>query len=247
MSTTLSPRGVLIVFEGIDGAGKTTQARNLASSLRAQGLEVLESKEPTQGPAGRRLRESAATGRLSPSEELELFIQDRREHVSELIEPALNRGCVVIVDRYYFSTAAYQGARGMDFERILQMNEEFAPQPDLLFVLEVHPATGRQRIAARGDIANHFEDEIALAASANIFRKIQRPYASHLNGEQSIADLQHAISYAVSRLIEPKLARPQGADLAPDESLAAARDILDNDSIPADAKPAALLERLGVQ
>lgn len=247
MSTTLSPRGVLIVFEGIDGAGKTTQARNLAASLRAQGLEVVESKEPTHGPAGKRLRESAATGRLSAEEELELFMLDRRDHVRELIEPGLRKGCVVIVDRYYFSTAAYQGARGMDFERILELNEEFAPQPDLLFILEVRPTVGRQRIASRGDTANHFEGEIELAASADIFHKIQRPYASHINGEHSIAEIQHAISYAASRIIEPKLVRATGPDLSAATALAATSDVLADESVSAEAKPAALLKRLGVR
>ena len=66
------------------------------------------------GRWGKELRESAQTGRRSIEEELELFLKDRREHVNELILPRLRQGCVVIVDRYYFSTAAYEGARGLD-------------------------------------------------------------------------------------------------------------------------------------
>ena len=102
---------MFIVFEGIDGTGKSTQVRLLAKALRELGQEVVTSKEPTDGPVGTRLRQSAEKGRLSPQEELDLFHQDRRDHVQSLIAPALERGDTVIVDRYFFSTMAYQGAR----------------------------------------------------------------------------------------------------------------------------------------
>ena len=95
---------MFIVFEGIDGTGKSTQVQFLADMLRAKGNEVITSKEPTDGPHGTRLRNSADTGRLSPQEELDLFHLDRREHIETLIKPTLARGAVVILDRYYFST-----------------------------------------------------------------------------------------------------------------------------------------------
>ncbi|NNM28440.1 MAG: dTMP kinase, partial [Akkermansiaceae bacterium] len=79
--------GLLIVFEGIDGTGKSTQARMIADWLREEGHRVVVSREPTDGPFGTRLRESASKGRLSPEDELQLFHQDRREHVETLIEP----------------------------------------------------------------------------------------------------------------------------------------------------------------
>src|SRR6476660_6710847 len=101
-------RGILVAFEGIDGAGKTTQAELLGRHLRQAGLTVVQTKEPTSVPHGQRLRASAATGRLGKDEELQAFLDDRRDHVRTLIAPALGRGEVVIVDRYYFSTAAYQ-------------------------------------------------------------------------------------------------------------------------------------------
>ena len=129
--------GHLIILEGIDGTGKSTQAKLLANSLRDQGHRVVLSREPTDGACGRRLRESATTGRLSPEEELQLFHQDRREHVETLIEPSLHGGEIVILDRYYFSTMAYQGVRGFDPQEIRRVNEEFAPQPDLLLLLDL--------------------------------------------------------------------------------------------------------------
>ncbi|RBC16462.1 dTMP kinase, partial [Xanthomonas oryzae pv. oryzae] len=81
MTIELKPGGLLIAIEGIDGAGKTTLARRLTTTLEAAGARVVLSKEPTNGPWGTKLRQSAATGRLSADEEAELLIRDRHEHV----------------------------------------------------------------------------------------------------------------------------------------------------------------------
>lgn len=166
-------RGVLIAVEGIDGAGKTTQTQLLADRLSDAGLDVVQTKEPTNGRWGTLLRESATTGRLSPEEELETFLKDRAEHVETLIKPSLEAGKVVIVDRYYFSTAAYQGARGMDPHELIARNEQFAPRPDLLVILDVDPAVGVARIRGRGDVGNLFEQEEDLRECARIFAQIQ--------------------------------------------------------------------------
>src|SRR5688500_5310542 len=88
--------GFLIVFEGIDGAGKTTQAHFLQEVLQARGFPVIRTKEPTTGHYGQVLRDSALTGRLSVEEELELFIKDRTDHVQTTIKPALESGKIVI-------------------------------------------------------------------------------------------------------------------------------------------------------
>lgn len=108
MTIELKPGGLLIAIEGIDGAGKTTLARRLTTTLEAAGARVVLSKEPTNGPWGTKLRQSAATGRLSADEEAELLIRDRHEHVDTLIAPALARGDIVILDRYFPSMVAYQ-------------------------------------------------------------------------------------------------------------------------------------------
>ncbi len=155
-------KGALLAFEGIDGSGKSTQARRLAQWLRAQGRTVLLTREPTDGPHGRRIREARFTQRLSPSEELEAFLQDRRQHVTEEIAPALARGEVVVVDRYYYSTVAYQGARGLDAGELLAANRAFAPKPDLVVLVDVTPQAALARIGARGEGQDLFETEAAL-------------------------------------------------------------------------------------
>jgi dTMP kinase len=163
------PRGLLIVFDGIDGTGKTTHSGLLAEFFREAGRAVVSSKEPTDGPWGAKLRATAATGRLPAEEELELLLRDRRDHVEQLIAPALAAGKVVILDRYYFSTMAYQGSRGMDPADIRRQNEAFAPVPDLLFILDLDVDTALSRIGGRGDTANEFEKHESLSKCRDVF------------------------------------------------------------------------------
>jgi dTMP kinase len=192
--------GVLVAFEGIDGAGKTTQARLLARHLRDAGLSVVETKEPTSGPHGQRLRASAISGRLKPEDELAAFIEDRRDHVERVIEPSLRDGRVVIVDRYYFSTAAYQGARGFEPEPIIAVNETFAPAPDLLVLLDIPVEEALRRIGARENGnggANEFEKPTTLELCAAIFRRLKRPYLLLLDGCAPVAEIHERVVLAL--------------------------------------------------
>jgi dTMP kinase len=168
--------GFLIALEGIDGAGKTTQGRFLQERLEARGLRVVRTREPTAGRWGQLLRDSAVKGRLSLQEETEAFIKDREEHVETVLHPALREGKVVIIDRYYFSTMAYQGARGLDPLELMRRNEAFAPEPDLLVVFDIDPKGGRARIKLRGDQADLFEQTEALEKARAIFNSVSKPY-----------------------------------------------------------------------
>ena len=155
---------MFIVLEGIDGTGKSTQAKLLAEHLRNLGKTVTLSREPTDGPWGTLLRNSAEKGRLSPDEELQAFYNDRRQHVEELIKPALTKGHVVILDRYYFSMMAYQGARGFDPAQIRKENETFAPVPDLLLILDLDVDNAQKRFGYLGDTANELEQNYNLSS-----------------------------------------------------------------------------------
>lgn len=174
MTIIVGPPGVLVAIEGIDGAGKTTQTARVAEALRADGYDVVTTHEPTDGPWGRRIRASASAGRMAPIEEFEAFLEDRKEHVSTLLRPSLDAGKIVLVDRYYFSSVAYQGVRGIDPEDILRRNEAIAPRPDLLVLLELDAHDGVSRVNARGR-GNLFEREDDLRRAAAIFATIERP------------------------------------------------------------------------
>ncbi len=196
MSIVVGPPGALIAIEGIDGAGKTTQSRRLAEALTADGYEVVRTHEPTDGPWGRRIRASGETGRLSPQEEFEAFLEDRREHVRDLLIPSLDAGRVVLVDRYYFSSMAYQGARGLDPEEIRRANERIAPRPDLLVILEIQPAVGVARVNARGR-GNLFEREEDLKRSAAIFAAITDPAPVRVDALRPEAEITKEILRAL--------------------------------------------------
>jgi dTMP kinase len=195
-------RGMLIVFEGIDGTGKTTVARRVASYFSSLGREVVVSHEPTNGPWGRKLRESAAKGRMSAEEELDCLLQDRRSHVDELIRPALQEGKVVILDRYYFSTMAYQGTRGIDPGTIRQMNEEFAPIPDHLMILDLDVDEALLRIGGRGDTANHFERRDSLQLCREFFLSLaNEPFARLVSAAD---DVDTVATNIIKHLDSPK-------------------------------------------
>ncbi|MEM1125370.1 MAG: dTMP kinase [Bacteroidota bacterium] len=155
--------GRLVAFEGIDGAGKSTHIRRLATALEAAGVAVVTSREPTDGAWGQRLRASAQTGRLPLDEEIELFARDRAEHAATLIRPALEAGQVVILDRYFYSSIAYQGARGGDPAAIEARMRALAPTPDLVVLIDLDPDVALHRIAqGRGEAPNAFERREAL-------------------------------------------------------------------------------------
>lgn len=167
-------KGILIVLEGIDGAGKTTQALNLTSRLKVLGYPVVYFREPTRGRWGREIREKALLpDSISPQLELELFEKDRRENVARNLKPALKAKKIIILDRYYFSTMAYQGAKGINSGRIRRENERFAPPADLVFILDIGARRGLARIAGRKTKDRLFERERYLGRVRAIFRSLK--------------------------------------------------------------------------
>lgn len=164
--------GILIAFEGIDGAGKTTQALALRARLEALGETVVFSKEPTDGVWGARLRASALEGRMPLDEELTAFIEDRRDHLENRVNPALAAGSTVILDRYFYSTLAYQGARGGELASIEDRVRDGVTLPDIVFWLDLPVSEAMQRIQVRDGEGNHFEREDDLVRIGEVFRTI---------------------------------------------------------------------------
>lgn len=146
-------RGVLITFEGVEGSGKTTQARRLASFLESRRRRVRLTSEPDGTPLGVAVRALfEADVRATPLAEALLFLAARQQHVARVVRPALEAGQVVISDRYGDATVAYQGyGRGADVQTIRELNlvATGGLLPDLTLVLDLPVATGIGRIAGR--------------------------------------------------------------------------------------------------
>lgn len=189
------PRGVLVALEGIDGSGKTTQTSLLEDWAEGLEIDVVRTKEPTTGPWGARIRNSKFSGRLGPEEELTCFLNDRREHVEQVIRPALLRGALVLVDRYYYSTVAYQGARGLDPKELLARNREFAPVPDLVFLLDIEPQQGLERIHTRGAGQDLFETLGELTKAREIFLSLDEPHIVRIDAARSVNQIHGLIVY----------------------------------------------------
>jgi len=149
---------VLINLEGIDGCGKSTQCKLLMEKFQKENENVVILKEPTDGKYGQKLWEMLKGQREATTEEiLDLFVKDRREHVDEKIKPALDDGKIVLMDRYYYSTIAYQAAAGIDVERIRKDNE-FAPKPDIVLIFDLPVDLAMERVRGHS-VADAFEKE----------------------------------------------------------------------------------------
>jgi dTMP kinase len=188
-------RGSLIVFEGVDGSGKSTQLALLAETMRSAGREIVETREPYDCEPGRKIREMARSGRsVAPEQELEWFLEQRRTHVRDLVEPSLAAGRIVLSDRYFLSTVAYQGARGLDARALLTESEAEFPIPDLVLLLEIDAGSGLRRVAERGGPREPaFEEQAFLQQVAAIFRDLDRDYIAHIPSAGEIATVHQRI------------------------------------------------------
>lgn len=198
---TRRERGKLIVLEGVDGAGKSTQFQLLRVYLEGSGLRVVTGREPTDGEWGRKVREAAAAGKRLPVEaEAEYLLKDRQEHVQRVILPALENGSWVLLDRYYPSMMAYQGAAGIDPDDIRRRNEEFAPAPDLALWLDIPTDVALRRVAARGQSADAFEQREFLCAVAQIYAGMSMPWWHRVDADASTQVVQERIQEALRPL-----------------------------------------------
>ncbi|MEM9431735.1 MAG: dTMP kinase [Pseudomonadota bacterium] len=159
----MAPRGRFLTFEGVDGAGKSTQAAELAKKLRASGRDVVLTREPGGSDGAeeiRRLLVAGAPGRWSPETEILLFTAARRDHLERRIEPALARGAWVVSDRFADSTRVYQGlARAELREKVDTLHRGFIGiEPDLTLILDLPPSVALARGRARPGSENRFED-----------------------------------------------------------------------------------------
>ena len=157
-------QGKFVTFEGIDGAGKSSHIAGIAEFLRARGLTVVSTREPGGTPLGEKLRELLLHESMHLETEALLMFAARREHLAQVIEPALARGEWVICDRFSDATYAYQGGgRGLDKRKLAQLEEwvHGHRQPDLTLLFDLSPEIATQRIAAQTRELDRFEQERA--------------------------------------------------------------------------------------
>lgn len=153
---------MFISFEGIDGSGKSTQARRLADDLRATGRDVVLTREPGGSPGAEEIRKLLVEGRTerwSPETELLLFNAARRDHLERTILPALSQGATVISDRYVDSTRVYQGAARADLRATVDQLHQMmiAVETDLTFIIDIDPTVSLSRGQARNTTEDRFE------------------------------------------------------------------------------------------
>lgn len=155
--------GRFITFEGIDGSGKSTQARRLAATLKARGVNVVLTREPGGSPGAEDIRRLLVEGdpdRWSAETEILLFTAARRDHLEKTIRPALALGATVISDRFADSTRVYQGATRGELRDLVDILHDavIAIEPDLTFIIDMPPADALQRGLARRSGEDRFED-----------------------------------------------------------------------------------------
>jgi dTMP kinase len=187
--------GKFIVFEGLDGSGQSTQAKLLAEFLKRKKHQVLTTKEPTlDSAAGKLIRLILdKKKKVSPQKLQELFAQDRKVHLNGLIIPNLKKGKIVISDRYCFSSFTY-GSLGVPLKNLLKLNDRFL-LPDLIFFLDVKPATCLTRIKKRNKDRTLFEEENKLKKVYQNYKKIIKKFKNVvvINGERSISRVHQEI------------------------------------------------------
>lgn len=210
-------RGKFITFEGIDGSGKSTQLRMLASELRFRGFDVLTTMEPGGTPLGRRLREAflETEENVAPLAELLLFAADRAQHVNFLIKPALKEGKIVISDRYADATFAYQGAgRGFPDKTVNQViklaTDGLKPHLTLFFDVSIEKALLRMNSRNEdGGQKNRMDFE-----TTEFYQRVREAYLKIaekeskrfvvVDGNNSIDEIQTQVIKVVTEFLEKK-------------------------------------------
>ena len=197
--------GLLVAFEGIDGVGKSTLANNVWKRFNNRELPCVQDFEPRRESYGAELRKKIVDPEyvLDPYEELALFILDRKEHVDEYILPKLHKRNIVLLDRYYYSSMAYQGAGGLDPWGIERMHKVFAPEPDLLVILDLDVDVALARVKmSRGEDTDAFEKRDFLVKVRQIFDDIVHPNLLRLDANLSPPTLMGVVEQAIDKLIE---------------------------------------------
>lgn len=201
------PRGKFITLEGMDGAGKSTHIPNIVAQLAATGIEVVSTREPGGTAVGEQLRALLLHEPMHPETETLLMFAARREHIANVIEPALARGAYVLSDRFTDATFAYQcGAKGVPAEKVTQLESwvQGALQPDMTILFDVPVEVSLQRLSAARE-PDKFEREGAV-----FFNQLRQAYLSRaqafparfhvINANQPLASVSALVTEIISTI-----------------------------------------------
>jgi dTMP kinase len=185
-----------IVFEGIDGSGKSTQSRLLTQSLQSLGYDVVHTFEPTRSNYGLMIR--TLRGRQIPISNdflIEWFCEDRKENLQKVVNPALGCGSIVIQDRSVFSSCVYQSVEGLSVDDILAYNKDRVSfrQPDLVFYLDLGVDDALERIQKRGEPSDPFEVRETLQENREKYQAIQSSFWEVIDADKGEDELRKVL------------------------------------------------------
>lgn len=201
-------KNIFIVIDGMDGSGKGEQIKKLSDYLISKGYNVLKTFEPTNGKYGSKIRKMLKEHKdpMSDADEmLDLYCKDREDHLKNMIEPFLQEGenKVVISDRYYHSTIAFQSAQGVPINKIIEMNKGFR-KPDLMLILDLEPDVSLQRIDKRGNGKEKFEQKGFMEKLRMNFLSLPKMLDENIkviDASKSIKEVFEQIKKEVDKLI----------------------------------------------
>lgn len=196
----MNKKGTFIVIEGLDGSGKTTQARILAARLR-RSHNSLYTQEPSHGNIGTFIRDHVLYGekRFPITVEALLFAADRIEHLQNEVLPALAEGRLVVSDRYLYSSLAYQGSAGLSLEWIETLNQH-ALTPDLALFIDVNPEAVQARLKRRKSVMENLETQQKVS---EIYRKfVENGSLKRIDGDKPTSMVAEEIFTAVNKFLK---------------------------------------------
>ena len=194
-------KGFFVCIEGLDGCGKTTQAKILVKRLNKKGYNTIYTAEPSHGKIGTFIKKYClhAEKRVSNVVEALLFAADRIEHLEKEIIPALNDGKIVVSDRYIYSSLAYQGATGLDLKWVEKINEH-AIRPDLAILIDVEPDIVIRRLKSKKSVMENLETQKKVR---EVYLKfVENKELFKIDGNKSKREVADAISKVVLRFLK---------------------------------------------
>ena len=202
----MKTKGIFVVFEGIDGSGKSSVCKAISEMLSADGIKTFLTAEPTRDEIGMMLRDGKVKDISNETEAL-LFVADRAQHTVKIRE-WMSKGLMVICDRYYASTLAYQAApfngRSLDMDWLSVLNEKVIIEPDITFLMDIRPEECLRRISLRGDTSKFERLEYLGAVRSNYLNIAEKKGFTVINAERSSGEVINDVYMILKKKMEER-------------------------------------------